>query len=109
MEAAEPKVFQHDRLYIQVARAIVEVFRRSNVIGPYRCPPAWVTVYAEARRGGRTRLCFGIAEALGEPVHECVPNCGPVHFRHAIPAADKILCRDFFTELAHLAERPIAS
>ncbi|MEV7389719.1 MULTISPECIES: hypothetical protein [unclassified Streptomyces] len=38
MEAAEPKVFQHDRLHIQAARGIVEVFRRSNVIGPYRHP-----------------------------------------------------------------------
>lgn len=74
MEAAEPKVFQHDRLYIQVDRGIVEVFRRSNVIGPYRYPLAWVTVYAEARRGGRIRLCFGIAEDLGEPVYGRVPN-----------------------------------
>ncbi|MFE7428491.1 hypothetical protein ACF1BP_35710 [Streptomyces sp. NPDC014735] len=46
MEPAEPKVF-----------------RRTNVIGPYRYPLAWVTVPAEPR---------------------------------------------FFTELAHLADRPIA-
>ncbi|MFF2410780.1 hypothetical protein [Streptomyces sp. NPDC058092] len=109
MEAAGPKVFQHERLYIQVDRGIVEVFRRSNVIGPYRYPLAWVTVYAEARRGGRTRLCFGIAEDLGEPVYGSVPNSGPVFFRHEIPAADEPLYRDFFTELAHLADRPIAS
>ncbi|GAA2800916.1 hypothetical protein GCM10010441_27250 [Kitasatospora paracochleata] len=67
-------MFQHERVYIQVDRGIVEVFRRSNVIGPYRYPPARVTVYAEARRGGRTRLHFGIAEDLGEPIYGCVPT-----------------------------------
>ncbi|PVE09800.1 hypothetical protein OG949_10905 [Streptomyces scopuliridis] len=109
MEAPEPKVFQHDRLYIQVDRGIVEVFRRTNVIGPYRYPLAWVTVYAETRRGGRTRLCFGTAEDLGEPVYGSVPGAGPVFFRHEIPTADEPLYRAFFTELAHLADRPIAS
>jgi hypothetical protein len=109
MEAAEPVVFQHDRLYIQVDRGIVEVFRRNNVIGPYRYPLAWVTVYAETRRGGRTRLCFGTAEDLGEPVYGSVPGAGPVFFRHEIPTADEPLYRAFFTKLAHLADRPIAS
>ncbi|WP_326810623.1 hypothetical protein OIE62_29345 [Streptomyces scopuliridis] len=109
MEAPEPKVFQHDRLYTQVDRGIVEVFRRTNVIGPYRYPLAWVTVYAETRRGGRTRLCFGTAEDLGEPVYGSVPGAGPVFFRHEIPTADEPLYRAFFTELAHLADRPIAS
>lgn len=108
MAAAEPKVFQHDRLYIQADRGIVEVFRRTNVIGPYRYPLAWVTIRAEARRGGRTRLHFGIAEDLGEPVYGSAPGSAPVFFRHEIPTADEPLYRAFFTELAHLADRPIA-
>ncbi|MFE2943766.1 hypothetical protein ACFXKG_32640 [Streptomyces sp. NPDC059255] len=109
MEPVEPKVFQHERVYIQADRGILEVFRRSNVIGPYRYPPAWVTVRAEACRGGRTRLYFGIAEDLGEPVYGSVPGSGPVFFRHEITTADEPLYRAFFTELAHLADRPIAS
>ncbi|MFB7527459.1 hypothetical protein ACFC0C_04265 [Streptomyces sp. NPDC056178] len=68
-----------------------------------------MTVYVETRRGGRTRLCFGTAEDLGEPVYGSVPGAGPVFFRDEIPTADEPLYRAFFTELAHLADRPIAS
>lgn len=63
---------------------------------------------AEAHRGGLTRLYFGIAEDLGEPSYGSVPGVGPVFFRHEIPTADEPLYRAFFTELAHLADRPIA-
>ncbi|KOU56451.1 hypothetical protein ADK57_42450 [Streptomyces sp. MMG1533] len=108
MDPAKPKVFQHGRVHIQADRGILEVFRRSNVIGPYRYPLAWVTVCAEARRGGLTRLYFGIAEDLGEPIYGSVPGAGPVFFRHEIPTADEPLYRAFFTELAQLADRPIA-
>ncbi|MEU1784909.1 hypothetical protein ABZ553_03115 [Streptomyces sparsogenes] len=67
-----------------------------------------MTVRAEAHRGGLTRLYFGIAEDLGEPSYGSVPGVGPVFFRHEIPTADEPLYRAFFTELAHLADRPIA-
>ncbi|WP_281182519.1 hypothetical protein [Streptomyces sparsogenes] len=40
MDPAEPKVFQHERVHIQADRGILEVFRRSNVIGPHRYPLA---------------------------------------------------------------------
>lgn len=109
MDPADPKVFQHERVHIQVDRGILEVFRRSNVIGPYRYPLAWVTVRAEARRGGLIRLYFGIAEDLGEPIYGSVPGSGPVIFRHEIPTANEPLYRAFFTELAHLSDRPVAS
>ncbi|WP_416978873.1 hypothetical protein [Streptomyces sp. T028] len=56
-----------------------------------------------------TRLYFGIAEDLGEPIHGSGPGAAPVFFRHEIPTADEPLCRAFFAELAHLADRPIAS
>ncbi|MCX4553142.1 hypothetical protein [Streptomyces sp. NBC_01500] len=46
---------------------------------------------------------------LGEPVYGSVPGAGPVFFRHEIPTAYEPLYRAFFTELAHLADRPIAS
>ncbi|MGW4698138.1 hypothetical protein ACWEO1_37835 [Kitasatospora cineracea] len=108
MGPAEPEIFQHDRLYIQVDRGILEVFRRTSVIGSYRYPLAWVTVRAEQRRDGRTRLHFGIAEDLGEPLYGSVPGSGPVFFRHEIPTADEPLYRAFFAELAHLADRPIS-
>ncbi|MFC8676940.1 hypothetical protein ACFUEN_30155 [Streptomyces griseorubiginosus] len=107
MDPLEPRVFRHERLHIQVDHGILEVFRRSNVVGPYRYPLDWVTVRAEARRGGVTRLYFGIVEDLGEPIYASGPGAAPVFFRHEIPTADEPLYRAFFTELARLADRPI--
>ncbi|MFJ8112424.1 hypothetical protein [Streptomyces sp. NPDC096132] len=107
MDPAEPRVFRQERVHNQVDRGILEAFRRSNVDGPY--PLDWVTVRAEARRGGVTRLYFGIAEDLGEPIHGSEPGAAPVFFRHEIPTADEPLYRASFAELAHLAHRPIAS
>ncbi|WP_161624819.1 hypothetical protein [Streptomyces spectabilis] len=48
-----------------------------------------------------------MADDLGEPIYGSVPGAGPVFFRHEIPTADESLYRAFFSELAHLADRPI--
>lgn len=45
------------------------LFRRSSIIGPYRAPLNWVKVRTEARRRDVTRLYFGYAEQLDEPIY----------------------------------------
>lgn len=109
VESVEPKVFEHDRVLMRVDHGIFEVFRRNGIIGSYRAPLSWVKVRAEARKGGLTRLHIGHVEQLDEPIYAGTTSSRHLLVTVEIPTADEPLYRAFFTELAHLSDRPIAS
>ncbi|MBW4719395.1 hypothetical protein [Saccharothrix obliqua] len=103
-----PKFFEHDGVHLRLDHGIFEAFRRSNVvIGSYRTPLNWVKVRAEARKGGVTRLHFGHVEQLDEPIYASTTSSRHLLMTVEIPTTDEPLFRAFFTELAHLAGRPI--
>ncbi|MEU9624498.1 MULTISPECIES: hypothetical protein [unclassified Streptomyces] len=105
----ESKVFEHGRVHLRVDHGIFEVFRRSHITGAYRTPPSWVKVRAEVRKGGLTRLHFGNVEQLDEPIYASTTSSGHLLITVEIPTTAEPLHRAFFTELAHLSDRPIAS
>ncbi|MCZ4119604.1 hypothetical protein [Streptomyces sp. H39-S7] len=104
----EPKVFEHGDVHLRVDHGIFELFRRNRIIGSYRTPLHWVKVRAEARKGGVTRLHFGNVEELGAPIYASTASSRHLLATVEIPTADEPLYRAFFTELAHLSDRPIA-
>jgi hypothetical protein len=105
----EPVVFEHGIVHMRVDHGIFELFRRNGTIGSYRAPLSWVKVRAEARRRDVTRLYFGYVEQLDEPIYASSAASGPVFATVEIPATDEPLYRAYFTRLAHLSDRPIAS
>ncbi|WP_280880575.1 hypothetical protein [Streptomyces pseudovenezuelae] len=107
----DPLTFVHEGIHPRVDRGVFELFRRSNhvVIGPYRTPLSWVSVRAEARKGGVTRLHFGHVEQPDEPIHASTTSSGHRLATVEIQTADEPLYRAFFTELARLSDRPIAA
>lgn len=104
----ESKVFEHGDVHMRVDHGIFEVFRRNRIIGSYRTPLSWVKVRAEARRGGLTRLPFGNVEQLDEPIYASTSSSRHLLITIEIPTTDEPLYRAFFTELAHLSDRPIS-
>lgn len=86
-----------------------ELFRRDGAIGPYRAPLSWVKVRAEMRKGGLTRLHFGYVEQLDEPIYGGTTSSKHLLATVEIPTVDEPLYRAFFTELAHLSDRPISA
>ncbi|WP_158711572.1 hypothetical protein [Streptomyces xylophagus] len=109
MDSVEPKVFELDRVHMQVDHGIFELFRRNRIIGSYRTPLRWLKVRAEARRGGVTRLHFGNVEQLDEPIYASTTSSKRLLVTVEIATADEPFYRAYFTELAHLSDRPIAS
>lgn len=104
----ESKVFEHDDVHMRVDHGIFELFRRNRIIGSYRSPLSWVKIRAEARKGGLTRLHFGNVEQLDEPIYASTTSSRHLLATVEIPSTDEPLYRAFFTELAHLSDRPIA-
>ncbi|WP_406127572.1 hypothetical protein [Streptomyces sp. NBC_00989] len=107
--ACDHKVFEHDTVQLRVDHGIIELFRRNRIISSYRAPLSWLKVRAEARRGGLTRLHFGHVEELDEPIYASTTSSKHLLVTVEIRTADEPLYRAFFTELAHLSDRPIAS
>jgi hypothetical protein len=107
--ACDHKVFEHDRVHMRVGHGIIELFRRNRVISSYRAPLSWLKVRAEARRGGVTRLHFGHVEDLAEPIYASTTSSRHGVVTVEIQTTDEPLYRAFFTELAHLSDRPVAS
>jgi hypothetical protein len=107
--ASDHKVFEHDSVQLRVDHGIIELFRRNRIISSYRAPLNWLKVRAEARRGGLTRLHFGHVEDLGEPIYASTTSSRRLLVTVEIPTTDEPLYRAFFTELARLSDRPIAS
>ena len=107
--ASDHKVFEHDRVQLRVDHGIIEVFRRNRIISSYRSPLSWLKVRAEARRGGLTRLNFGHVEELDEPIYASTTSSKHMLVTVEIQTTDEPLYRAFFTELAQLSDRPIAS
>ncbi|MCZ4095405.1 hypothetical protein C8250_003565 [Streptomyces sp. So13.3] len=105
----ESRVFEHGDVHLRVDHGIFEVFRRNHIIGSYRSPLSWVKVRAEARKGGVTRLHFGNVEQLDEPIYASTTSSRRLLITVDLPTTDEPLYRAFFTELAHLSDRPIAS
>ncbi len=105
----ESKVFEHGDVHLRVDQGIFEVFRRNRIVGSYRTPLSWVKVRAEARRDGSTRLHFGNVDQLDEPIYASTTSSRHLLITVEIPTTDEPLYRAFFTELAHLSDRPIAS
>lgn len=64
---------------------------------------------AETRKGGLTRLDFGHVEQLDEPIYGGTTSSEHLLATVEIPTADEPLYRAFFTELAHLSDRPISA
>lgn len=107
--ACDHKVFEHDRVHLRVDHGIFELFRRNRIISSYRAPLSWLKVRAEARRNGLTRLHFGNVEELDEPIYASTTSSRHGLVTVEIQTTDEPLYRAFFTELAHLSDRPIAS
>ena len=105
----EPLIFDHDDVYLQVERGIIEVFRRNRIIGSYRAPVKWVKIRAEVRKGGITRLHFGNVADLDEPLYASKTEVGHLLTKVEIQTADEPLYRAFFTELARQSDRRIGA
>jgi hypothetical protein len=56
-----------------------------------------------------TRLHFGNVEQLDEPIYASTTSSKRLFHAVDIPTTDEPLYRGFFTELAHLSDRPIAA
>ncbi|GAA3139789.1 hypothetical protein JOF29_000362 [Kribbella aluminosa] len=104
----EPIVFEHADVQLRVDRGVFELFQRRNVISPYRTPLAWVRVRAQARKRGMIMLHFSYAEDPGQPIYARLMSSVYSVATVEIPMADEPTYRAFFTDLAHLSNRPVA-
>jgi hypothetical protein len=101
----EPIVFEHGEVQLRVDRGVFELFRRTNVIGPYRMPLSWVRVRAQARKRGIIILHFSYVEDLDDPIYARLMDSVCSLATLQIPMADEPLYRAFFAELAELSDR----
>lgn len=103
----EPIVFEHDEVQLRVDGGVLELFRRSNVVGSYRAPLSWVKVQSQARKRDRIMLHFSHVRHPDEPIYARLTGSVYSVATVEIPMTDEPLYRAFFTELAVLADRPI--
>ena len=103
----EPIVFEHAAVQVRVDRGILELFQRRNVVACYRAPLEWVRVHVQIRRRAML-LHFSHIQDPDEPIYGRLMSSVYSLATVEIPMADEPLYRAFFTELAHLSDRPIA-
>jgi hypothetical protein len=105
----EPLILAHADVHLQVENGILEVFRRSRIIGSYRAPVKWVKVRVEVRKGGLTRLHFGNIKELDEPLYATLTEAKHLLTKVEVQTSDEPLYRAFFTELARGADRRVGA
>jgi hypothetical protein len=103
----EPIVFEHADVQVRVDRGIFELFQRRNVIATYRTPLEWVRVHVQVRRRAML-LHFSHIQDPDDPIYGRLMSSVYSLATVEIPMSDEPVYRAFFTELAHLSNRPIA-
>jgi hypothetical protein len=103
----EPIVFEHADVQVRVDRGVFELFQRRSVVACYRTPLEWVRVHVQIRRRAML-LHFSHIQHPDEPIYGRLMNSVYSLATVEIPMSDEPAYRAFFTELAHLSNRPIA-
>ncbi|MER5268015.1 hypothetical protein ABTZ99_38580 [Actinosynnema sp. NPDC002837] len=100
--------FGHDDdTLIIVDGQVLEVFQRRTE-GSLRVPLAWLGVWLEADKPGRTRIVIGARTTPGGPVYSEQPQELYPFRRLPVSAEDVTRYRAFFVDVAALAGRPSA-
>ena len=99
--------FGHGDVLIIVEGQVLEVFQRGSD-SSLRVPLAWLGVWLEAGKPGRTRIVIGATTTPGGPVHTEQPQELYPFRKLPVDAGDVPRYREFFAEVAALAGRPAA-
>ncbi|MCC8249384.1 hypothetical protein [Saccharothrix luteola] len=97
--------FGHADTLIIVEGQVLEVFQRGGE-GSLRVPLAWLGVWLETDKPGRTRIVVGARTTPGGPVYSAQPLELYPFRRLPVDAEDVARYRAFFVEVAALAGRP---